>query len=375
MGREPADGGWEGGGLERTVRVPVGPERLAVLGPAERHLKMIREVLGVHVTAREDEVRVRGAPEAVEVAGRVLTQLARVRGPTPTRERVLGLIASETERARAETSAVWRAGEAHGAAPGVASGAADGGGPIGWEGDLDVHASGRGTVRPLTEGQSAYVEAIRAHDLVLAIGPAGTGKTYLAVAAAVHLLAAGRVRRLVLVRPAVEAGERLGFLPGDPAEKIHPYLRPLFDALGAMVDHGTLRRYLERDVIELAPLAYMRGRTLDDAVVILDEAQNTTRTQMRMFLTRMGRGSKMIVTGDVSQVDLPEPDDSGLIDATHRLGAVEGVAVVRLEGVDVVRHPLVQRVIEAYAEPGASAGHGAGGRGPSLSVAANGKDG
>ena len=324
--------------LELTVRVPVGPGRLALLGPAERHLKMIREVLGVHVIAREDEVRLSGGRAPVAVAARVLDRLAQTRGPeTPSRERVLDLITRETELQ-------WLA-DAEDDRFVPRSNATDG--PIAWDGPLDVHANGR-AVHPKSDGQRAYLKAIRTHDLVFAIGPAGSGKTYLAVAAAVHLLMQGRVRRLVLVRPAVEAGERLGFLPGDAGDKIHPYLRPLFDALGEMLDRGTLERHLERDVIELAPLAYMRGRTLSDAVVILDEAQNTTRDQMLMFLTRMGHGSKLIVTGDVSQVDLRDPGESGLTDAATRLRGVDGVSVAALQGGDVVRHPLVRRVIAAY---------------------------
>jgi phosphate starvation-inducible PhoH-like protein len=170
------------------------------------------------------------------------------------------------------------------------------------------------------------------------------------VAAAVHLLRTDRVRRLVLVRPAVEAGEKLGFLPGDIQQKVNPYLRPLFDALNDMMDFATVRRFMESDVVEIAPLAYMRGRTLNSAVVILDEAQNTTRGQMQMFLTRMGQDSKMIVTGDTTQIDLPDPTDSGMLDAARRLGRVPGIAFVTLDRSDVVRHELVQRIVDAYGE-------------------------
>ncbi len=199
------------------------------------------------------------------------------------------------------------------------------------------------------------MEAIRRNDLVFAIGPAGTGKTYLAVAAAVHMLKADKVRKVILTRPAVEAGERLGFLPGTMEAKINPYLRPLFDALHDMMDFGTIRRFMENDVVEVVPLAFMRGRTLNNALVILDEAQNSTKGQMQMFLTRLGQGSKMIVTGDVTQVDLPAGTDSGLVDAARRLARTPGVGFVYLEKADVVRHVLVQRIIDAY-EPAGEAG-------------------
>jgi phosphate starvation-inducible PhoH-like protein len=189
---------------------------------------------------------------------------------------------------------------------------------------------------------------IRDHDLSFGIGPAGTGKTYLAVAAAVHMLRAQMVRKLILCRPAVEAGERLGFLPGDLQAKVNPYLRPLLDALHDMMDFATIKRFMFNDVVEVIPLAYMRGRTLNNAAIILDEAQNTTRGQMQMFLTRMGHGSKMIVTGDVTQIDLPEPTESGLIDAARRLRRIKGIGMVQLGQEDIVRHSLVQKIVEAY---------------------------
>jgi phosphate starvation-inducible PhoH-like protein len=224
----------------------------------------------------------------------------------------------------------------------------------GWHERLDVYAGGD-RIEPRSDNQRAYLEAMRECDLVIATGPAGTGKTYLAVAAAIHLLKTGRVKKVVLARPAVEAGERLGYLPGDQYAKVNPYLRPLLDALHDMVDFATLKRFMASDVVEVAPLAFMRGRTLNDTVIILDEAQNTTRGQMQMLLTRMGQRSKVIVTGDTTQIDLPEPGESGLIDAVRRLGRVPGVGLVTLERRDVVRHALVQRIIEAYGEPGADA--------------------
>jgi phosphate starvation-inducible PhoH-like protein len=214
-------------------------------------------------------------------------------------------------------------------------------------GALDVFAGGQ-LVRPRTPGQSRYVEAMRRSDLVFCTGPAGTGKTYLAVGFAVHMLKHKEAKRLVLVRPAVEAGEKLGFLPGDMQAKVNPYLRPLFDALHDMMEFEQVTRFMVSDVIEVIPLAFMRGRTLNDSVIILDEAQNTTIAQMLMFLTRMGHGSKMVVTGDDSQVDLPEGTPSGLLDAQKRLRGIKGLAVVRLERSDIVRHRLVQNVVEAY---------------------------
>jgi len=214
-------------------------------------------------------------------------------------------------------------------------------------GALDVYAAGQ-AVRAKTPGQTRYIEAVKAHDLVFCTGPAGTGKTYLAVAIAVHMLKHMQARRLILVRPAVEAGEKLGFLPGDMQAKVNPYLRPLFDALHDMMDYDQIRRFMVNDLIEVIPLAFMRGRTLNDSVIILDEAQNTTVAQMLMFLTRMGHGSKMIVTGDDSQIDLPDGAASGLLDAMSRLGGIKGLAMVRLDRGDIVRHRLVQNIVEAY---------------------------
>ncbi len=205
------------------------------------------------------------------------------------------------------------------------------------------------TIRPRTPGQARYVEALTKHDLVLGLGPAGTGKTYLAVAAGVSMLARGEVERLILSRPAVEAGERLGFLPGDMKEKVDPYLRPLYDALHDMLPADLIQRRLDEGIIEVAPLAFMRGRTLAHSYVILDEAQNSTPQQMKMFLTRLGEGARMAVTGDLTQTDLPAGQTSGLAEARSVLANVEGVAMIEFTDEDVVRHPMVQRIVRAYA--------------------------
>lgn len=326
--------------MEVTIRMPSGSDRVGVLGEGERNLKLLREALGVDVSSRDGVVHVRGERGPVTVAQRVLHRLgaaARQSRPMNRRE-VLGCITDEASTVADEGEEVVSTEEGQGES---------------WDGRLDVYVRGR-QIKGKTANQEAYIHAIRDHDLVFSIGPAGTGKTYLAVAAAVHLLKTGRANKLFLVRPAVEAGEKLGFLPGDLEAKVNPYLRPLFDALHDMMEYGTIRRFMDSDVVEICPLAFMRGRTLNNAVIILDEAQNTTRAQMKMFLTRMGHGSKMIVTGDATQVDLPNPEDSGLIDAVRRLSRTAGVAFVHLDKMDVVRHPLVQRVIEAYDEaPGA----------------------
>jgi phosphate starvation-inducible PhoH-like protein len=217
----------------------------------------------------------------------------------------------------------------------------------------DISSDGPGLrsdigTRPRTRGQKRYLEAIRNHEVTLGIGPAGTGKTYLAMAAAVSALLNKQVRRLILTRPAVEAGESLGFLPGDLEQKVHPYLRPLYDALYAMVDVDRVQRMMSREQIEVAPLAFMRGRTLDHAFLILDEAQNTTSEQMKMFLTRLGEGSRAVITGDITQVDLPRGTKSGLIEAERILRGTPGIGIVRLQRSDIVRHELVQSIIDAY---------------------------
>jgi phosphate starvation-inducible PhoH-like protein len=295
-------------------------KKLALFGTADRHLRMIRDTFGVQVTSREDEIRLSGERDQVGRAAAVLDQMQR------KLRRQDWLTVEEVGQA------IGRAAEQHEAK------SAD---------EIEIYAKGH-AIRPKTDGQKRYADAVFNHDLTFCTGPAGTGKTYLAVAAAANLLKRGQARRIVLARPAVEAGERLGFLPGDLQAKVNPYLRPLFDALNDMMDFEQVKRFMVNDVIEVIPLAFMRGRTLNDSVVILDEAQNTTASQMLMFLTRLGHDSKMIVTGDTSQVDLPAGTKSGLIDAVQKLRGIKGIAMVELEQGDIVRHRLVQNIVNAY---------------------------
>ena len=295
-------------------------KKLALFGSADRHLRMIRETFGVQVVSRDDELRVSGENDQVGKAAIVIEQMQK------TLRRQDWLSAEDVGRAIGSTSA-RRDGHS-----------AD---------DIDVYAGGK-AIRAKTPGQQRYLEAIFTHDLTFCLGPAGTGKTYLAVAAAASILKRGGAKRLVLARPAIEAGERLGFLPGDLQAKVNPYLQPLFDALHDMMDFEQVKRFMVGNVIEVIPLAFMRGRTLNEAVVILDEAQNTTPSQMLMFLTRLGRESRMIVTGDATQVDLPGHTPSGLVDAIRKLQGIKGIATVELERTDIVRHKLVQSIVDAY---------------------------
>lgn len=322
--------------MELTINVPADADRLALFGPADRHLKLIREALGVSITARNGSIRISGDGPAVNRAAEVLGELTEA----SRRKRTISRADLLDKLHRASMSQTDRG-------PGDGEGGEAMGQPVDFSDSLDVYMQGR-RIRPKTEGQRRYLEAIGAHDLVFCTGPAGTGKTFLAVAAAVAMLKRGQTRKLVLVRPAVEAGEKLGFLPGDMQQKVNPYLRPLLDALHDMMPFEQSQRFMHSDLIEVVPLAFMRGRTLNDAVIIMDEAQNTTKSQMQMFLTRLGHGGKMVVTGDTSQIDLEPGETSGLIDAVRRLQRVRGVACLTLDKVDIVRHPLVQRVVEAY---------------------------
>lgn len=323
--------------MDITVRIPVTGDWVRFAGPADSNLKLVREAVGVTIAARDGVVQLAGQEEPVCIAKAVIDRMIELaaRGHQCQVAEVQDLIADETAGQAIHVAALDD--------PELKA--------VTWDGELEVYSAGR-RIRARTDNQRKYIEAIRHHDLVFGSGPAGTGKTYLAVACAVHMLKQDRVRKIVLVRPAVEAGEKLGFLPGDMEAKVHPYLRPLLDALHDMLDFNTIRRFMDSDVLEIAPLAYMRGRTLNHSVIILDEAQNTTSSQMKMFLTRLGHGSKMIVTGDTSQVDLTNPAHSGLIDAARRFKDVPGSAFIRLQNSDVVRHPLVQRIIEAYQADG-----------------------
>ncbi len=309
---------------EAKIPLPSGTDAVAVLGQQDILLEVIEKELNATVVVRGDTVVIRGTPERVDTAVQVFDQLLTLAraGQTVTPADVRRVIRSRLRQ--------------------------PGSGDVTLSGEvLLVTASGK-PITPRTPGQRTYVEAIKQHDLTFAIGPAGTGKTYLAVAMATVALRARTVQRIVLTRPAIEAGEKLGFLPGDIAAKVDPYLRPLYDALYEMIGPERFGRLSERGVIEVVPLAFMRGRTLNDAFIILDEAQNTTREQMKMFLTRMGFGSRAVVTGDITQIDLPRDRTSGLVEAREIFQTIEGIAFVSLSEVDVVRHELVQTIVRAY---------------------------
>ncbi len=309
--------------MSRTSIAVVDSKRLvAVFGPRDQHLRRIRSALGVGVSARDDSIQIEGEEAAVLRAAEIFEKLDRI-----AREHGAVDVADVTELLSVAT----------GTAPAVP------------RDPIEVHRPDK-QVQPRSVGQAAYVKAIREHDVVVCSGPAGSGKTFLAVAMAVSALRTEQVRKIMLVRPAVEAGESLGYLPGDLQAKINPYLRPLLDALREMMDYELLKRLTEQEVIEMVPLAYMRGRTLNNAFIILDEAQNTTVAQMKMFLTRLGVGSKMVISGDTTQIDLPPNRRSGLVDAMERLERVRGCGRVQLGGIDIVRHPLVQRIVEAYGD-------------------------
>ena len=312
--------------IEQTISIERIEDVIDIFGSFDENIKLIEHELDVSVVSRDDQLKISGEAENVLYAVKAVQGLLGLAGrkETITEQNVRYII-----------NLVKAGNEEH-----INDIARD---------VLCVTAKGK-PIKPKTLGQKRYVDAIKKNTITVGIGPAGTGKTYLAVAAAVAAFRDKQVNRIILTRPAVEAGERLGFLPGDLQSKVDPYLRPLYDALFDMLGAETYNKYLERGSIEVAPLAYMRGRTLDDSFIILDEAQNTSREQMKMFLTRLGFGSKIVITGDITQIDLPRDTVSGLKEAMRVLDGVEDIAICRLNEADVVRHVIVQRIIKAYEE-------------------------
>ncbi len=318
----------------RVILEPNDSKRLSILcGPFDQNVKHLEKRLNVNIRNRGNEFQISGPEPRVEAAAALLHQLYR---ETYEREAIepdfvhLYLQEAGVEDLVQNT-------------PEVAEQAADSGG-----GEVVIRTHKK-SIKPRGGNQQSYTAAIRNHDINFGIGPAGTGKTYLAVACAVEALESQRVSRILLVRPAVEAGEKLGFLPGDLAQKIDPYLRPLYDALYEMMGIERVTKFIERNIIEVAPLAYMRGRTLNNAFIILDESQNTTVSQMKMFLTRIGFGSTAVITGDITQIDLPRGERSGLVNVLNVLRNIDGISFTHFGSKDVVRHPLVQRIVDAYA--------------------------
>lgn len=308
--------------LELHVKDP--NEAVLLLGISDNHMTLIEEAFDIHIITRGEIIRLAGTDEGKEIGKSLIEQLLKVirKGINIDQRDIVSAI----EMAKSGTIEYFAEL---------------------YDEEVARNAAGK-IIRAKTIGQRHYIRAIRSKDLTFAIGPAGTGKTYLAVVMAVQALKNGQVKRIILTRPAVEAGESLGFLPGDLKEKVDPYLRPLYDSMHDVLGVEQTNRFIERGTIEVAPLAYMRGRTLDEAFVILDEAQNTTKAQMKMFLTRLGFGSKMIITGDKTQIDLPRGAESGLIAAEKILKGVSGIQFMYLESGDVVRHPLVSKIIDAY---------------------------
>jgi phosphate starvation-inducible PhoH-like protein len=307
----------------RKIYLPVDINPVELFGHQDKYLKMIESSFNANILVRGNEIMISGNEEAVEAATAAFKELLSI---LDTGKRINESMVEEVIRIIAEGEEIP---------------------PSDIFGDVILVHRGK-TIAPKTAGQKRYVDAIRTHTITFGIGPAGTGKTYLAMAMAAKALKEKAVGRIILTRPAVEAGESLGYLPGGIYEKIDPYLRPLFDALFEMMDPQEFKRHLDQGTIEIAPLAYMRGRTLNDSFIILDEAQNTTAEQMKMFLTRLGFGSKVVITGDITQIDLPESQRSGLLLVREILKDIEGIAFVYLTPKDVVRHKLVQKIVEAY---------------------------
>ena len=308
--------------METTVHLDQPDKHVELFGPADSHLRYLRQALCVRMTPRKEGVKIVGTKENVHRAAAVLDRMQKhlIRHDVLTHQAVEDLV--------------------KGPAPSDSEALAQNRG-------LAVFSRAK-AVKPSTDGQLKYIETLEANDVTFCVGPAGTGKTYLAVAMAVSMLKKKQIRRIILARPAVEAGEKLGFLPGDLQAKVNPYLRPLFDALEDMMDFVQMRKFIELDVIEIIPLAFMRGRTLNESVIICDEAQNTSAKQMLMVLTRLGHGSKMIITGDVTQIDLDAHQTSGMVEAMATLKDIDGIGVIQLRKADIVRHRLVQNIVQAY---------------------------
>lgn len=305
---------------QNTVILENDTEASILYGSHDRHLRLVRDAFQIQLVARHGLLKLEGAKERVDTGKEVLNKLleiVRSTGRLDLEDVEQAIIDAKNETTEESIQAI------------------------------DVFQKGI-FIKPKTDGQTKYIETIRKNDLVFCIGPAGTGKTYLAVAMALSYLKSGRIRRIVLARPAVEAGEKLGYLPGDIKAKVNPYLRPLYDAIADMMDVGHVKKYLESDLIEILPLAYMRGRTLNDAFIILDEAQNCTIKQMKTFLTRLGMKSKVVVTGDITQVDLSAGEISGLIDVQERLMNINNISFMYLTKADIIRHKLVQDIVDAY---------------------------
>jgi phosphate starvation-inducible PhoH-like protein len=306
--------------LEVKIRLDSTDKQLELFGPADSYLRLLRDSLGVHITARQGNLIITGKENDVDKTVEVIDKMQKrlLKSHSLTAANVNNFIQQSKSATIPETSEA-----------------------------ITVYAQKK-VIEPSTKGQLKYIKTMLANDLTFCTGPAGTGKTYLAVAIAVSMLKKRQIRRIVLARPAVEAGEKLGFLPGDIQAKVNPYLRPLFDALEDMMDFTQMKKFMELDIIEIIPLAFMRGRTLNESAIICDEAQNTSALQMLMVLTRLGHGSKMIITGDITQIDLERGQKSGMVEAIELLKRIKGIGCVQLNQKDIVRHRLVQNIVQAY---------------------------